>query len=83
MSKHNEHIASPMRRRFMEVSARYGFTVAVLATTGGYLWSDAAVAQTAASEEDLARKAQQQHVDECLRWALSGALANIDEFGIG
>ena len=35
MSKHNEHIASPMRRRFMEISARYGFTVAVLATTGG------------------------------------------------
>ena len=31
----------------------------------------------------LARKAQQQHVDESLRRALTGALTNIDQFGIG
>ncbi len=42
------------RRRFFEVSARYGFTVAVLASAGGALWSDDAVAQTAA--EDAARR---------------------------
>ena len=41
----------------MEVSARYGFTTAVLAATGGYLWSDAAVAQTA-EDEDNARRAR-------------------------
>jgi TRAP-type C4-dicarboxylate transport system substrate-binding protein len=42
------------RRRFFEVSARYGFTVAVLASTGGFLWSDEAIAQSAA--EDAARR---------------------------
>ncbi len=41
---------SPERRRFFEVAARYGFTVAVLATGGGYLWSDEALAQSAADE---------------------------------
>jgi TRAP-type C4-dicarboxylate transport system substrate-binding protein len=42
------------RRRFFEISSRYGFTVAVLASTGGFLWSDDAVAQ--ASKEDEARR---------------------------
>ena len=36
------------RRRFLSVSGRYGFNVAVLASIGGYLWSDTAVAQTSA-----------------------------------
>ena len=44
MSKRHDEIQDPARRRFMEVSARYGFTTAVLAATGGYLWSDSAVA---------------------------------------
>ena len=39
------------RRRFLSVSGRYGFNVAVLASVGGYLWSDLAVAQTSADEE--------------------------------
>ena len=39
------------RRRFLSVSGKYGFNVAVLASMGGYLWSDAAVAQTSADEE--------------------------------
>lgn len=43
-------VASPERRRFLEVAERFGFTTAVLATSGGYLWSDLAVAQTAADE---------------------------------
>jgi TRAP-type C4-dicarboxylate transport system substrate-binding protein len=38
------------RRRFLEVSGRYGFTTAVLAATGGIIWSESAVAQTAADE---------------------------------
>ena len=50
MISRNQQPSSPARRRFMEVSARYGFTTAVLAATGGYLWSDTAGAQTAADE---------------------------------
>ena len=42
---------NPERRRFLEICGRYGFTTAVLASTGGYLWSDDAIAQTAADEE--------------------------------
>jgi len=38
------------RRRFMAVSGRYGFTTAVLAAFGGTLWSDRALAQSAAEE---------------------------------
>jgi TRAP-type C4-dicarboxylate transport system substrate-binding protein len=41
----------PERRRFLSISGRYGFTTALLALTGGYLWNDAAIAQTAADEE--------------------------------
>ena len=42
---------NPERRRFLEICGRYGFTTAVLASIGGYLWSDDAIAQTAADEE--------------------------------
>jgi len=42
---------SPDRRRFLEVARRYGFSAAVLAATGGILWNDSALAQTAADEE--------------------------------
>jgi TRAP-type C4-dicarboxylate transport system substrate-binding protein len=38
------------RRRFMAVCGRYGFTTAVLAASGGTLWSDRALAQSAAEE---------------------------------
>jgi TRAP-type C4-dicarboxylate transport system substrate-binding protein len=38
------------RRRFMAVSGRYGFTTAVLAAFGGTLWSERALAQSAAEE---------------------------------
>jgi TRAP-type C4-dicarboxylate transport system substrate-binding protein len=50
----NEHLMTPTqleRRRFLDVSGRFGFTVAVMAATGGYLWSESAVAQTSAEEE--------------------------------
>lgn len=42
--------SSPERRRFLDVAARYGFTTAVLALGGGYLWSEDALAQGAADE---------------------------------
>ena len=50
MSKRNDGSkpVSEGRRRFLEVSGRYGFTTAVLASTGGYLWSESAIAQVAA-----------------------------------
>lgn len=41
---------SAERRRFLTVSARYGFATAVLAATGGFLFDDYALAQTAADE---------------------------------
>jgi TRAP-type C4-dicarboxylate transport system substrate-binding protein len=41
---------STERRRFLVVAARYGFATAVLAATGGYLWDDAALAQSSADE---------------------------------
>ena len=62
MTSRKSPLASPARRRFMDVSARYGFTTAVLAATGGYLWSDAAVAQTAADEDSRARNAQHRMI---------------------
>jgi len=43
-------VPSPDRRRFLEIAGRYGFSTAVLALTGGYLWDNRAVAQTGADE---------------------------------
>jgi len=48
--KHEICIESPQRRRFLEVAGRHGFTAAVLASSGGFLWSDSALAQSAAGE---------------------------------
>ncbi|MEO5699201.1 MAG: TRAP transporter substrate-binding protein [Casimicrobiaceae bacterium] len=50
----------PARRRFLEVVSRYGFTTAVLAVGGGYLWSDADLAHAAESEE--AKEKAAKHV---------------------
>jgi TRAP-type C4-dicarboxylate transport system substrate-binding protein len=62
MSRHrNErNAAMPERRRFFEVSGRYGFTTAVLALTGGYLWSDAELAY--AADDEAAREKAAKHV---------------------
>ena len=38
------------RRRFFEVTGRYGFSTAVLALTGGFLWSESDLAHAAADE---------------------------------
>ena len=48
--KTSASLQSPERRRFFEVSGRYGFTVAVLAATGGFLWSEADLAHAAMDE---------------------------------
>ncbi|HSU44476.1 MAG TPA: TRAP transporter substrate-binding protein [Casimicrobiaceae bacterium] len=62
MSRHrNErNAAMPERRRFFEVSGRYGFTTAVLALSGGYLWSDAELAY--AADDEAAREKAAKHV---------------------
>ena len=44
--------ASEERRRFFEVSTKYGFTAAMMAGAGGLLMSDEATAQTAQEESE-------------------------------
>ena len=51
-------IASLERRRFLEISGRWGFSTAVLAGVGGYLWNDQAIAQTGADEEKKQKAAK-------------------------
>ncbi len=43
-------LQSAERRRFFDVTKRYGFTTAVLAATGGFLWSNPQVAHAAGDE---------------------------------
>lgn len=50
---------SAERRRFLEITCRYGFTVAVLAASGGTLWSDVAIAQMSAEDEAKKKAAKQ------------------------
>lgn len=61
MSRHGieSYTAMPERRRFLEVAGRYGFTTAILALTGGYLWSDVDLAY-AADDEAAKEKAAKQ-----------------------
>jgi TRAP-type C4-dicarboxylate transport system substrate-binding protein len=54
----NQRDFSAERRRFLVIAARYGFAVAVLAATGGFLWDDAAIAQTDADEAKKAAAAK-------------------------
>jgi len=49
---------SAERRRFFEVTKRYGFTTAVLAATGGFLWSNPEVAHAAGDEAAKAKAAK-------------------------
>jgi len=48
---------SPERRRFFEISGKYGFTAAVVAGAGGALVSSEAAAQTAKEERERERAA--------------------------
>ena len=54
------------RRRFLEVTARYGFGTAVIAATGGFLFDEQAVAQTAGDEaaKEAAAKVKMQFATE-------------------
>jgi TRAP-type C4-dicarboxylate transport system substrate-binding protein len=60
MSTHerDRNAATPERRRFFEVVGRYGFTTAIMALTGGYLWSDAELALAADDEAAMEKGAK-------------------------
>jgi TRAP-type C4-dicarboxylate transport system substrate-binding protein len=47
-----DRLFRPDRRRFFEVAGRFGFTTAVVASAGGFLFSDEALAQTQAEERE-------------------------------
>ena len=51
-------LKSVERRRFFEISAKYGFTAAVVAGAGGTLFSAEAAAQTAKEEKERERAAE-------------------------
>lgn len=46
------------RRRFFEITGRYGFSTAVLALTGGFLWSESDLAHAAADEASKMKAAK-------------------------
>ena len=58
MNPYRDVPVNQARRRFLEVSQRYGFTTAILATTGGYLFSASDVARAAADEASKERNAK-------------------------
>ncbi|MEO8847297.1 MAG: TRAP transporter substrate-binding protein [Casimicrobiaceae bacterium] len=58
--KSDRNATTPARRRFFEVTGRYGFTTAVMALTGGYLWSNAEVAR--AADDEAAKEKGAKHV---------------------
>ncbi len=60
MNGPKDGLASAERRNFLKLTRNGGFTAAMVAGAGGVLWSDAAVAQTAAEERD--RQAAADHV---------------------
>jgi len=51
-------VKSQDRRRFMELSVKFGFTAAVVAVGNGMLWSDEAVAMTNNEEKDRQKRAK-------------------------
>ena len=60
MDKKRDDLASSERRNFLKLAGTGGFTAAMVAGAAGVLWSDAAVAQTAAEERE--REAAAEHV---------------------
>lgn len=50
-------LESPERRRFLDISAKFGFTTAAVVSGGGLLFSEAAVAQSAQEEQTRKRLA--------------------------
>jgi len=60
MENHNEinDVQNKDRRRFMEVSAKVGFTAAVVALGNGFLWNNEAIAQTGNEEKERQKAAK-------------------------
>jgi hypothetical protein len=60
MEERNEikELKNKDRRRFMEISAKFGFTAAVVALGNGFLWNTEAVAQTANEEKERQKAAK-------------------------
>jgi len=60
MEERNEiqDVQNKDRRRFMEISAKFGFTAAVVALGNGFLWNTEAVAQTANEEKERQKAAK-------------------------
>jgi len=60
MEQQNEmhDVKNKDRRRFMEISAKVGFTAAVVALGNGFLWNDEAIAQTANEEKERQKNAK-------------------------
>ena len=54
----NDTPASLERRRFLEISTKYGFTAALVAGAAGTLLSSEAAAQTAKEERDRQKAAK-------------------------
>ena len=52
MDKTKSELASAERRNFLKLTSAGSFTAALVAGAGGMLWSDQAVAQTAAEERE-------------------------------
>lgn len=59
-NKTRKEVASAERRNFLKLAGTGSFTAALVAGAGGMLWSDAAVAQTAAEERE--REAAADHI---------------------
>jgi TRAP-type C4-dicarboxylate transport system substrate-binding protein len=60
MDKTKQELKSAERRNFLKLATTGSFTAALVAGAGGMLWSDEAVAQTAAEERD--RQAAADHI---------------------
>ncbi len=61
MSKKHDQaqlLDSPRRRQFLSAAGRYGFTVAALASAGGFLFSEPALAMTSQQEQQRERAAK-------------------------
>lgn len=57
-NKEQQGVKSKDRRRFMELSAKFGFTAAAVALGNGVLWSTEAVAQVANEEAERQKSAK-------------------------
>ena len=78
---HSDEPVSMERRRFLELSAKYGFTAAVVAGASGALLSSEAAAQTAKEERDRQKAAKARHDGRGPR--TPGRFAELPDHAIG